>query len=325
MIDEKSLLRTHASNPAAPSPGKWVAYRLHSGALLGLWLVLSLCFIRPLIAWGQLAMASDLFSHIVIIPLISGYLIWQDRERLPERPSADPLLAVPLVLLAAGLLSWVFSAERGGRVLAPNDYLSLTIGAWTCLVWASALAVMGRRVLRAVAFPALFLVFVIPFPTAVVDMLEVFFQYTSAEVAAWLISVAGLPNLREGLVFNLPGITLRVAQECSGIHSSLVLFITALLGGHLFLRAPWRRAVLALAVIPLGILRNGVRILTIALLCVHVDTSMVDSAIHRRGGPIFFVASLIPFGLLLLWLRRSERQPKAKGQRPANPAPRAGL
>ena len=75
----------------------------------------------------------------------------------------------------------------------------------------------------------------------------------------------------------------------------------------MFLKSPWRRLVLVAFVIPLGIVRNGVRILTIGLLCVHVGPHMIDSFIHHRGGPIFFVLSLGPLFLLLTWLRRRDR------------------
>ena len=104
-----------------------------------------------------------------------------------------------------------------------------------------------------------------------------------------------------------------MAPECSGIHSSLVLFITSLLAGYLLLNSPWKRAVLVLAVVPLALLRNGLRIVTIGQLCVHVSPDMINSYIHRKGGPIFFALSLIPFFLLLLFLRRlgSRTNPKA--------------
>jgi exosortase/archaeosortase family protein len=106
----------------------------------------------------------------------------------------------------------------------------------------------------------------------------------------------------------LPNIALRVAQECSGIRSSWVLFITSVLASYLFLRSPWRRAVLVLFIFPLAILRNGFRIMVIGLLCVHIGPEMIHSIIHRRGGPLFFALSLIPLFLLPWWLWRGERK-----------------
>jgi exosortase/archaeosortase family protein len=60
-------------------------------------------------------------------------------------------------------------------------------------------------------------------------------------------------------------------------------------------------------VAPLAIVRNSLRILTVGLLCVHVGPHMIDSYIHRSGGPIFFALSLIPLFLTLVWLRRISR------------------
>jgi exosortase/archaeosortase family protein len=140
-----------------------------------------------------------------------------------------------------------------------------------------------------------------------------------------LFSISGMTFHREGLVFELPGISLQVAQECSGIRSSLVLFITSLLAGHMFLKSPWRRTALTFFVIPLAIIRNGFRIVTIGWLCVRVDPAMIDSWIHRQGGPVFFALSLIPFFLLLFWLRRGEigraRPPSPNG---TNQGPQPG-
>ncbi len=103
------------------------------------------------------------------------------------------------------------------------------------------------------------------------------------------------------------------AAECSGIRSSWVLLMTSILAANLFLKTPWRRLALVAFVIPLGILRNGFRILVIGLLCVNAGPQMIHSLIHRRGGPLFFMLSLIPFFLVLWWLRKGDvhtRQPK---------------
>jgi exosortase len=124
-----------------------------------------------------------------------------------------------------------------------------------------------------------------------------------------MMKVSGLPAIQDGLVFFLPGFTIKVAQECSGIRSTLVLFITSLIAGYLLLRRPRDRTILAIAIVPLAILRNGFRIFSLAWLSVEVNPDIIDSALHHRGGPIFFALSLIPLFLLLLFLRKLEKKP----------------
>ena len=130
-----------------------------------------------------------------------------------------------------------------------------------------------------------------------------------------MFSLTGLPNVRSGNFFRLPTITIEVAEECSGIRSSWILFITSLVAAEMFLRSSWRRLILVALIIPLGVLRNGFRILVISWLCVEVGPHMIHSFIHHRGGPIFFALSLGPLFLLLWLLRRGELR-KMDGQSP---------
>src|SRR6202011_200464 len=178
---------------------------------------------------------------------------------------------------------------------------------------------LGRKWMAAAAFPFAFLIFMVPMPDRVADFLETASKLASTEAASMFFNVSGTPVLRDGTFFHLPNITLEVAQECSGIRSSWVLFITSLLAANMFLKKPWRRTVLVAAVIPLGILRNGLRIAFIGLLCVHFGPEMIHSIFHKRGGPPFFVLSLIPLFFLLWWLRRGEaagsQRSEDRGQR----------
>jgi exosortase len=160
--------------------------------------------------------------------------------------------------------------------------------------------------MAAAAFPFAFLIFLMPLPDATANFLENASVLASTEVTSFLFNVTDTPVLRRGTVFELPGITIQVAQECSGIRSSWVLLITGLLAGNMLLRSNWRRALLVTFVVPLGIIRNGFRVWVIGTLCVHAGPQMIDSAIHRRGGPLFFALSLIPFLVFLWWLRRRD-------------------
>ena len=276
-------------------------------------IVLLATFGLPLLGLVNYAAHSELYSYILLVPFVSAYLLYLRRDQFPKKNVTDVPLAV--VSLAAGLgvlalISWLdFARQRP----SDNDRLALLTFSFLCFLAAGGFFFLGRDWIRAAAFPLAYLIFMIPMPDAMADALESASKYASAEVANVLFQLSGTPFLRAGLIFQLPNITIEVAQECSGIRSSWVLLMTSILAANLFLKTRWRRFALVAFVIPLAILRNGFRILVIGLLCVNVGPQMIHSLIHRRGGPLFFMLSLIPFFLLLWWLRKGDvqtRQPK---------------
>jgi exosortase C (VPDSG-CTERM-specific) len=192
--------------------------------------------------------------------------------------------------------------------LSVNDDLALMMLAYLSFVIAGGFLFLGSKRMAAAAFPIGFLLFMIPLPDAAVNWLELALVAASADAAALFFDWTGTPLLREGQILTLPGIVLEVARECSGIRSTVVLFITSVLASHLFLKSTWRRVALLTFVIPLAIVRNGFRILVIGLLCVHIGPHMIDSTIHHRGGPIFFALSLIPLLVFMSWLRRHDKR-----------------
>jgi exosortase C (VPDSG-CTERM-specific) len=273
-------------------------------------ILLTLLFIQPLARLVVYAAGSDLHSHIILVPFIAAYLLHSQRGSLPVpgRRSIGGAAVVGGIGLAALVLGLGW---REG--LSVNDHLALMALAFVSLVAAGGFLFLGSKWMAVAAFPFGFLIFMVPLPDAAVAWLERASALASAEAAALYFAIAGTPLVRHGTVFELPGIVLEVAQECSGIRSSWVLVITSVLASHLFLKSPWRRLVLVAFVIPLGILRNGFRVFVIGMLCVQVGPHMVDSVIHRRGGPFFFALSLIPLFMLLWWLRRGERRAAAPG------------
>jgi exosortase C (VPDSG-CTERM-specific) len=272
------------------------------------WVILTLAFLKPLISLMVYAVGMELHSHVVLVPLVSAYLILIDRERLPLE--FDTSRGWSLSFMAAGLslLSVSFYLQTAGSGLSTNDRHILPVLSFLFLFAAGGFFFLGRRWMTAAVFPLVFLLFMAPLPDAVADFLEGASRLASAEVTSWYFRLAGIPFLRDGTVFQLPGTTIQVAQECSGIRSSWVLFITSLIAAHMFLQTGWRKVIFVALVIPLGILRNGFRILVISWLCVEVGPEMIHHWIHQRGGPLFFALSLIPLFVVLWWLRRSEKK-----------------
>ena len=269
--------------------------------------LLVLAFTFPLYELARFALASDLYSYILLVPIVSAYLVWLQRSKLPPFSGQARLPAAGFFLAGLMVLAVYPLARRAGFAWPQDDFLALMMTAFVLLFAGGSCWFLGKEIVRQLAFPIGFLVLLVPMPTFLVNGIEVFLQQGSALAAAGFFQLAGATFYRDGLIFKLPTITLEVAPECSGIHSSLVLFITSLVAGQLFLRSPWKRTVLALAIIPLALLRNGFRVFVIGELCTHIGPEMIDSPVHHQGGPLFFALSLIPFFLLLFFLRKSER------------------
>ncbi len=279
--------------------------RLRLAGCAGYLLLLTLLFLQPLTRLMVYAAKSPLDSYILIVPVICGYLLYIERGRCP----ATYRTSIPGTLVMLGVAIAALTARIGWRdSLSLNDGLTLMALAFVCFVAAGGFLFLGAKWMAAAAFPVAFLVFLVPLPGAAVNWLEIASARASASTAQLFFQIAGVPVSQDGVLLSIPGMTLEVANECSGIHSSWVLFICSLLTSHLFLKTRWRKIVLVAFVIPLGILRNGFRILVIGLLCVYVGPYMINSPIHHRGGPLFFALSLIPLFILLWWLWHQERR-----------------
>lgn len=300
---------TENSAPPSPVPTKTPVDRmvwLWVGALGLLVLVLS----PPLLSWFRYALKDDLYSHVVMVPLIAGYLVWWHR-RWP--PPFAPVHATRLILGAIGIglslaLGYGVIQPFGGSSAHPIDafagsMLGLVIGLGT-VTW----MLLGNRGLLSLLGPVLMMLFVVPFPEAWLLRFETFLQHGSAGMAAWLFQVADTPVLISGLILKLPGISVEVARECSGIHSTLVLFVTATTASLVFLSSPPTRAALIAFALPLAVVRNGFRVFTLGELAIRLGPDVLDSWIHHDGGPIFFAISLVPLAMVLFLLRWAEKR-----------------
>ena len=277
------------------------------------WIVFGLLtagFSLPLWTLAEYAAAHSLHSHIFLVPLVSAYLIYSHRKQIKVSAESSPMASCGVILLGIAAGVYAYTGEGGGW--SAGDVIALSTLSYLLLAVGTALWFLGWETLRQILFPVFFLIFLIPLPQFAVEQLERLLMLASAEASYGLFRLTGTPAYKSGQVIELPGIVLEVARECSGIRSTWVLFITSLLASYLFLKSSLRRALLVALVIPLGVFRNALRIVVIGELCVRMGPEMIDSWIHRRGGPVFFGISLIPLFLVLGLLWRGERKGAAK-------------
>ena len=255
-------------------------------------------FRRPLWFLATLSSQKDEYSHILLIPLISIALIYWCRTKVfaqsvfPNYPAAT--------LLLGGLGLYGLAAHFGGTSFQPDAPFSLSILGFVLACIGAFVFTYGWSAMRESLFPLGFLLFAVPLPEMALAKIIYWLQVGSSDVAAFFLRTAGVPFFREGLIFQLPGITIEVAPECSGIRSSVALLITTLLAAQFLLRSNWRKSTLCILVFPLAMVKNGLRIATLSVLSVYVSRDFLYGWLHRSGGVVFF---LIGFALICLSLR----------------------
>lgn len=259
-------------------------------------------FVDPLVKLAALSFESELYSHFLLVPAVSLYFLFAERERIFQIVRYAPVVGAVLVAIGA-VCYW--AASQTSSILTRNDFLSLCLSGFVLWLLGCFWGAYGKRAFHAAMFPLFFLIFMIPIPSFILDPTIRFLQVGSAHVTHLAFILVNIPFLRDGMVFELPGLAIEVAEQCSGIRSSLALLITSIIAGYMFLASPKRRFLLVLAVIPITLIKNAIRITTLTLLAVYIDMSwMTSSWLHSGGGIVFFVIVLALFLAPTLWLLR---------------------
>lgn len=243
-------------------------------------------------------------SHIVLIPFVSAYLLYIERERIFSRQRYSLFLGLTVVV--PGIV--LHFVAQGLPVLDSSEKLSVSALALVVMWIGAFISCYGTSAAQAAAFPLFFLIFVVPLPDVLLDPTIHALQEQSTNISCLLFKMLGVPVLREGFVLTLPRLSIEVAKECSGIRSSMALLITCLLAGHLFLRTKWKIALFALISVPVAIVKNGIRIVTLTMLSMYVNPAFLTGKLHHEGGFVFFLLALAILTPLFLMLERSDRR-----------------
>ena len=163
--------------------------------------LLILAFAPALFALTIHVAHSQLHSYILLVPFISGYLLYIRRDQLQKDFATT--VAFGLVAAVVGLAA-LLVASPGTPIqpLSENDYLGMMTLSFLCFLVAGGFLFLGRNWMAAAAFPVAFLFFLIPMPDVMADGLETASQLASAETASVFFSVSGTPFLRDGTSFN---------------------------------------------------------------------------------------------------------------------------
>lgn len=282
-----------------------------------------ICTVALILNWAamrnllSLSLNVDEYSHTIVIPLLTAALIFNERKKIFKDVHYSFGVGIGMII-AAVTVGVLFGASVPGA--GQNGTFALRIMSLV-LVWMGAFILCyGGKAFRAGEFALLFLLLTIPIPNVLLGKVIYFVRSGSGAVASFAFALFGVPVFRQGFKFMLSDVTIRIATECSGIHSTMALLIVSLIAGHWFLRSKLKRTLLVLIALPVVCFSNGVRITTLTLLSIYVNKGFLYGRLHHEGGFIFFALALVIMWGVLHLMGFRLRPPRRKTRHSVSPS-----
>lgn len=226
-------------------------------------------------------------------PLILGaslWLLWDKRKALFELP-ARPALVPGLVCLFVSAVLYAIGHSQGVLELEAMSFIFSMV--------ASMLLLVGTAGLRMAWFPFLFLLFMVPLPGTLVQMITLPLKQAVSVVAENLLYWTGYPIGRTGVTLTIGPYQLLVADACSGLNSLFTLESLGLLYMNIMnYKSGWRNGILAVCIIPISFIANVTRVITLVLVTFYMGDEVGQSFVHEFAGVLLFsVAMVLIYGV----------------------------
>lgn len=263
-------------------------------------LLVVLVFHRTFVTLWRTWLTSPNYSHGFLIPPVVVFLLWTQRKRFRE--SAGPGTAWGAAVVALALLGHIVSIRAGVFMTQGYSFVLLLFGL-TALFY-------GRRAVGALWFPLGYLVFMLPMPPFLMNVISFRLKVFAARTGSAIAARIGIPLVRSGMTIHMPGGSLRIADPCAGLRSLIALVALGALFAWFSRGSTWKRIVLFAAAVPLAVFAN---ILRISLLCFVANLWGVDAALgffHDFSGLFLFVIAFLGLAIVRKLLRfETEEEP----------------
>lgn len=229
-------------------------------------------------------------GHEFVILAISGWLLYRRRDELAALPDAPSRLSGNLLLMAA-LAIYFF-----GRT---QQYFRFEILSVTMLIMALLLRYKGFAGLRLAWFPLCFQLFAQPIPFELAIAITGPLKTGVSTVATWLLSTAGYPAGRSGVVMTIGQYQLLVTEACAGLQTMFTLEAMGLLYANLMCHtSALRNALLAILVVPISFAANVVRVVVLAVVTFQYGDAAGQGFLHGFAGILLFLIALVFISVL---------------------------
>lgn len=259
------------------------------------------------------------------VPFLAAYIFWRRAQRAPTAVRPGTTLLPALVMIGAAL------------VLIPVRLIQEANPDWRILSWAMALSALaisfggiylagGLRWLRHLAFPLLFFLVAVPWPTQFEQAVIQGLMRAVASINVEVLNAIGITAVQMGNVIEVSSGFVGIEEACTGVRSLQATFMVSLFLGEFYGFSLVRRLVLVIAGACLAFVCNLIRTFLLVYVAEQEGTQAIKSW-HDPAGLTILMACLFGlWGISMLMGGGSKMTPPATlGRHTAFRIPRALL
>ncbi len=233
-------------------------------------------------------------THGILVPIISLYLIWENRHAIKLKKVQSSYIG--LVILILGLALYVLGLAGRIVVISRVAFVTSLLG----LVFYN----FGRKIFFSLAFPLLFLFFMVPIPVAIENIVSFRLQLWVTQISSAVLSALSISVLREGNILHFANCSLEVAEACSGIRSLTAYIMLGCLFGYMMQGSYVKRSMMVFIAVPLAFLMNLVRVVGTGLLANRFGPDVALGFLHEFSGIAIFLAGFVIYFIIFNLLSR---------------------
>jgi exosortase len=217
-------------------------------------------------------------SQGMLLPPLALYVAWRRRKQTLRYPA----VLTNSGLVVTGLACAMFTLGR----LASEFFLTRI--SFVLLLAGLVQTFWGLKRLRTLAFPLVLLATMVPLPALVYNTLAGPLQLLASDISSRVAQAVGISVFRDGNVIQLAGISLGVAEACSGLNSLSALFVGSVFMAYLMCSRLLSRLILCAASVPIAVAVNVLRVSGTAVLADY-DEAFAMGFYHLFSGWLVFV------------------------------------
>jgi exosortase B len=240
--------------------------------------------------------AIDLFSFVwntdrnahgpIVLAVGLWFLYFKGRTVVAEGVPVTPAPLLGGALLGFGLLMFILGRSQA--------FLFFEVGSFVAVLFGVIVLFLGVRVAHHLWFGFVFLLFMIPLPSTMVDTLTQPLKIAVSYSAEMILFKLDYPVSRAGVILTIGQYQLLVADACSGLNSLFTLESLGLLYLNVMRHeSAFRNAVLALLIVPISFTSNVVRVLVLSLITFHLGDAAGQGFLHGFSGMVLFLTALM--------------------------------